>query len=178
MPYDPPLHHPLGRSCPSTRLSYHQAKQAGWPGPQYNSALDLHGIGRHHGKLCPHRKIFDSEFNTPGTEIHTEAQGRGGGICADELWLIINNHRRRASFQDGNEGYGITAPNKWDYVMDRIFNAAPWEESCGPYGLLPEGADFEGKSGSLTVVQAALNRGVKLGMGWVNWGIVPDFWGR
>ena len=59
--------------------------------------------------------------------------------------------------------------------MDRIFNASPWEESCGPYGLLPEGADFEGRSGMLTVVQVALDRGVKLGMGWANWGIVPNF---
>lgn len=177
MPNNFPRHHPLGPECPSTRLSYYQAVQAGWPGPQYNSALDLHGIGRHNNNLCPHRKIFDSEFSTPGTVIHSEAQERGG-ISADELWLIINNQRCCASFQDGNEGYGVRVPNKWDYVMDRILNASPWEESCGPYGLLPEGANFEGGFGILTVAQAGRDRGVMTGMGWKNWGIVPGLWGR
>ncbi|KAL8753636.1 MAG: hypothetical protein Q9199_004903, partial [Rusavskia elegans] len=90
MPNNFPRHHPLGLDCPSTRLSCHQATQAGWAGSQYNSALDSHSIGRHNGKLCAHRTIFDAEHSTPGTELYKEAQERGG-ICADELWLIISS---------------------------------------------------------------------------------------
>ncbi|KAL8671002.1 MAG: hypothetical protein Q9168_004473, partial [Polycauliona sp. 1 TL-2023] len=126
-----PRHHPLGPSCPSTRLSCYIARQAGWAGNTYNSALDLHGIGYHKGVTCPHRKLFDEEWATPGSVLHTEAQARGN-ICADELWLIANNVRRNASFWDPNEGHGIRMPVKWDYVLDKIYNAAPWEEACGP----------------------------------------------
>lgn len=177
MPNNFPRHHPLGPECPSTRLSYHQARQAGWASSQYNSALDNHSIGRHNGKLCPHRTIFDAEHSTPGTELHKEAQEREG-ICADELWLIISSVRRCASFLDGNEGHGIRVPMKWDYVLDRILNAAPWEEACGPYGLLPEGADFVGRSGINGPVQAARNRGILVGMGWGRWGVIPGGVGR
>ncbi|KAI4222250.1 MAG: hypothetical protein LQ349_007673 [Xanthoria aureola] len=164
-----PRHHPLGPGCPSTRLSTSQAKQAGWACVQYNSALDNHSIGRHAGRTCPHRIIFDCEVSTPGTELHKEAQARGG-ICADELWLIISSIRRCLSFQDGNDGgHGIRLPIRWDYVMDRILNAAPWEESCGPYGLLPEGAEFRGSGGGRGVVEAGRRNGMWRGLGWERW---------
>ncbi|KAL8910665.1 MAG: hypothetical protein Q9172_007805, partial [Xanthocarpia lactea] len=131
-----PYHHPLGPNCPSTRLGTQQAQLVGI-GRRYNSSLDTHGIGRHQGQTCPHRIRFDAEASTPGTELYQAAQERGG-ICNDELWLRINELRRRAAVWDGNDGYGIRFPDQWDHIMDRIMNAAPWEEACGPYGLKPK----------------------------------------
>ncbi|KAL8857700.1 MAG: hypothetical protein Q9178_005735 [Gyalolechia marmorata] len=131
-----PYHHSLGPNCPSTRLTTQQAQLVGI-GPRYNSSFDTHGIGRHQGQTCPHRIRFDAEASTPGTELFQAAQDRGG-ICNDELWLRINELRRRAAVWDGNDGYGIRLQDQWDCIMDRIMNAAPWEEACGPYGLRPK----------------------------------------